>query len=191
MNTFQFPMNTFSFQLAGGLMLLAFVVLVILPRLRNYFELQFLRGVIRPKLGKVDHTPGPVLSEQSYREGSKSVQRALAYGNYASRWSIKVVEVSEPIEKALRIIGHNTTPALKGPLVPRSSADSKEENISIKLEIDVKQRGTGCYVTWHFYPSDPALFERQAQISDFRLNLLLARTNYHIMRELAKKPAEG
>ncbi len=169
------------------MMLLAFVVLVVVPRLRNFFELQFLRSVTRPTLGQVDHTPAAILSEQSYIDGSKSVQRALAYGNYASRWSLKVVEVSEPIEKALRIIGHNTTPAIKGALVPRSSADSKEENISIKLEIDVKQRGTGCYVTWHYYPSDPALFERQAQIADFRLNLLLARTNYHIMHELGKK----
>jgi len=183
-------MNMYQFQLAGGLMLLAFVVLVIVPRLRNFFELQFLRSVIRPKLGQVDHTPGPVLSEQSYIEGSKSVQRALAYGNYATRWSLKVVVVSEPIEKAERVIGHVTTPAIKGSLVPRSSADSKEEHISIKLECDIKQRGTGCYVTWHFYPSDPALFERQAQIADPRLDLLLARTNYHIMHELGKKPAK-
>jgi hypothetical protein len=181
-------MNTYQFELAGGLMLLAFIVLVIVPRLRNFFELQVLRGITHPKLGQVDHTPAAILSKQSYIQGSKSVQKALAYGNYATRWSIKVVEVSEPIEKAIRVIGHVTTPAIKGALVPRSSADSKEENIAIKLEIDIKQRGTGCYVTWHFYPSDPALFERQAQIADFRLNLLLARTNFHIMHELEKVP---
>jgi hypothetical protein len=180
--------QTYPYQLAIGLTLLAFVVLVIVPRLRNFFELQFLRGVTRPVLGEVDHTPGPIISKQSYIEGSKSVQRALAYGTYANRWNLKVIEVSEPIEKAIRVVGHVTTPAIKGALVPRSSADSKEENITIKLEIDVKQRGVGCYVTWHFYPDDPALFERQAQISDFRLNLLLARTNYHIMHELGKKP---
>jgi hypothetical protein len=179
---------SYPFQLALALTGLAFVVLVIVPRLRNFFELQFLRSVTKPKLGPVDHTPAAILSEQNYRDGSNSVQRALAYGNYASRWNIKVVQVSEPIEKAIRVIGNVTTPAIKGALVPRSSADSKEETISIKLEIDVKQRGTGCYVTWHYYPSDPALFERQAQISDHRLQLLLLRTNYHIMHELSKKP---
>jgi hypothetical protein len=181
---------SYPFQLALGLMLLAFVVLVIIPRLRNFFELRVLRGITQPVLGPVDHTPTAIISEQSYIEGSKSVQRALAYGNYATRWNLKVIEVSEPIEKAIRVVGNVTTPAIKGALVPRSSADSKEENISIKLEIDVKQRGVGCYVTWHYYPSDPALFERQAQISDFRLNLLLARTNFHIMHELGKKPAK-
>jgi len=127
-------MNMYQFQLAGGLMLLAFVVLVIVPRLRNFFELQFLRSINRPKLGQVDHTPGPILSEQSYIEGSKSVQRALAYGNYATRWSLKVVVVSEPIEKAERVIGHVTTPAIKGALVPRSSADSKDERAARGLE---------------------------------------------------------
>jgi len=181
-------MNLYQYQLAGGLMLLAFVMLVIVPRLRNFFELQFLRGVIRPVLGEVDHTPRPFESKQSYIDGAKSVQRALAYGKYATRWNIRVIEVSEPIEKAIRVVGNVSTPAIKGALVPRSSAESKEENISIKLECDIKQRGTGCFVSWHYYPSDSALFERQAQISDFRLNLLLARTNFHIIHELQKPP---
>lgn len=178
----------YQYQLAAALVLLAFVVLVLVPRLRNFFELLVLRGLCHPRMGSVDHTPAAILSQQSYIDGSKSVQRALAYGNYATRWSLKVVEVSEPIEKAIRVLGHVTTPAIKGALVPRSSENSREENITIKLEIDVKQQGTGCYVTWHYYPSDPALFERQAQIADARLQLLLLRTNYHIMHELDKKP---
>jgi hypothetical protein len=177
----------YPYQLAAALVLLAFVVLVLVPRLRNFFELLVLRSICRPRLGEVDHTPSAILSEQSYVYASKSVQRALAYGNYATRWSLKVVEVSEPIEKAIRVIGNVTTPAIKGALVPRSSENSKEENITIKLEIDVKQQGTGSYVTWHYYPSDPALFERQAQIADSRLQLLLLRTNYHILHELSKK----
>jgi hypothetical protein len=184
-------MNYYPYQIAIVLIGLAFVVLVILPRLKNFFELQYLAWVTHPKLGPVDHTPAAIMSKQSYLEGSKSVQRALAYGTYANRWSLKVIEVPEPIEKAIRVVGHVTTPAIKGGLVPNSSADSREENISIKLEVDVKQRGTGCFITWHFYPSDPALFERQQQISDFRLQLLLLRTNYHLLKELEKAPARA
>ena len=184
-------MNYHQFELAGGLMLLAFVVLVIIPRLKNFLEMQYLSWVTQPKLGDVDHTPLPVTSKQSYIEASKSVQRALAYGSYAVRWSLKVIEVSEPIEKAIRVVGNVTTPSMKGALVPNSSSESKLEHISIKLEVDVKQRGQGSYITWHFYPDDPALFERQAQIRDFRLHLLLLRTNFHLMKELEKAPEKA
>jgi hypothetical protein len=184
-------MNPYSFQLAASLLGIAFVVLVIVPRLKRFLEMKYLSMTTRPRLGEHDHLPGPVNSPQSYVEASKSVQRALAYGSYASRWSLKVVEVPEPIEKAIRIIGNVATPAIKGSLVPNSSADSKMEFIHIKLEVDVKQRGQGSYITWHFYPSDPALFERQQQISDFRLHLLLLRTNYHLMKELEKQPEKA
>ena len=184
-------MNPYSFQLVASLLGIAFVVLVILPRLKRFLEMKFLSMATHAKLGVQDHLPGPVSSPQSYIEASKSVQRALAYGSYATRWSLKVVEVSQPIEKAIRIIGNVATPAITGSLVPNSSADSKMEHIHIKLEVDVKQRGQGSHITWHFYPSDPALFERQQQISDFRLHLLLLRTNYHLMKELEKAPAQA
>lgn len=167
------------------LVLLLFVLFA-LPKASGMFFLQHMRSVTRARLGEVDWLPQPVESKQHFKIASSSVQRALSAHHANFHYNIKVVNVPDPIEQAIRVEGVTTIKlARKSNLQTRfENSGTSATTLQMVVRVDVSQFGDHSKITWRFLPSDPSLFQAQTQIHDPNVDYLVARTNYAILKEL-------
>lgn len=171
------------------LLCLGLFLLVFFPRLRGLMETTMLEQLTELTGPLTDVNPKPVYSRQNYLEGAKSVQRALAHNYKATNWSIKVVQVEDPIEKAIRVIGTSILgPALvHTPTTIQSDPKAPTKTMAMTIHVDVHQVTDGCRIVWKYIPEDASEFQRRVQLNDRNLRLLLGRTNYSIIKQLHAK----
>lgn len=168
---------------------LGLIVLIFFPRIKGMMELNVLRSITDICGPLTDVNPRPIYSKQNYLEAAQSVQRALAHNHRAKNWSIKVVQIPDPIEKAIRVTGNTTmAPSLNAtPTTVQSDPKAAKLPMQMTVQVDVYQAGSGSRIVWKYIPADPSEFQRRVQMSDRNVGLLMGRTNYSMIRQLHAK----
>ncbi len=162
-----------------------FVLLFAVPRLWAVIELNLLRTITEPLMGKIAHLPVAIQSKQEYRAAAASVQKALTRSHRNFKYHIKVINIVDPIETSIRVEGVTDIALSRVAQVTSQYKDtSKTTKIMMTVRVDVTKYGEGSKIVWRYLPSDPSLFQSQTQIHDPNIDYLLARTNYMLMSHL-------
>ncbi|CAN5376166.1 hypothetical protein BH11CYA1_BH11CYA1_38430 [soil metagenome] len=162
-----------------------FVLFFAVPRLWAVIELNLLRTINEPLMGKVPHLPVGIQSKQEYRVAAASVQKALTRNHRNFKYHIKVINIVDPIEASIRVEGvTDISLSRKAHATSQYKDTSKTTKIMMTVRVDVTKYGDGSKIVWRYLPSDPSLFQSQVQIHDPNIDYLLARTNYVLMSHL-------
>ncbi|HMY55043.1 MAG TPA: hypothetical protein PLC15_22630 [Candidatus Obscuribacter sp.] len=165
---------------------LVLFLLIFFPRLKNMMEITVLKELTAMVGPPTDVNPREVYSKQNYLEAAKSVQRALAHNYKATNWTIKVVTIEDPIERAIRVTGNSfLAPAtVATPNTVQGDGKAALKSMAITVQVDVFHLPGGSRTIWKYSPADPTEYQRRVQLGDRNVTLLLGRTNYSLMREL-------
>lgn len=161
---------------AGALWLMA-------PRLAYFVEYRLLTGLVGTITGHNCIRPRSVKVKSGLTSAHESVQRALAGRQTDQRWSVKHVHFAQPIETAVRLEG--TTVVKETPEMEyRRVKKGGRHTTSLRIQVDITQNKGVTHIDWKFMPEDQSHFSRQLQVLDRDTSLLLARTNFNIIKEL-------
>jgi len=153
------------------------------PRLSYFIEYRLLSGMIKTVTGHNTFSPRTVKVKTPLAIAHDCVRRALASRQADHRWMIKHVHFAEPIECAVRLEGTTVvqeTPAME----MQRHKQGRGRNSCLRIQVDITQSKGETLIDWKFMPEDQAQFSRNLQVLDKETSLLLARTNFNIIKEL-------
>lgn len=154
------------------------------PRLSYFFEYRILTSIVKAVTGHMTLRPRSLQVGSNLNGAYDCVKRALASRQMDQRWAVRQIRFDEPIERAIRLEGTSMVAETPAEENERVKSGRAKHNTSLRIQVDITETKQGTSVHWKFLPEDDRVFNQKLQVLDQGTSLLLARTNFNIIREL-------
>lgn len=155
---------------------------LILPKLNHFMEFKVITSVVKAATGHTDMRPRAVRCRRSLNAAYDSVKKALASRAADQRWNVRKIVFQEPIEKAIRLEG--LAVCQETPYQEMQRHKRKKVDTVVRIQVDITPEGEGSKVSWKYLPENVSQLQDKLQVFDPETTMLLARTNFNIVKEL-------